>query len=289
MSERFGVPDVRCSAVVVNATASDASPGSSRWPARTLPAGTSSLTPAPIGQTIANHVISPISPAGIAVFSESGSHLIVDISGWFVGTPTPQALPPHIPLPAPTGPNEAGHYTYLFANSAGGGLFEGVSNPAATDNPLRWDPCRSIRYAVNLAGYPESHRADIEEAIDRMASATGLSFVAAGDTAFMPSFASPYEVGFDQARDQTGPYDLVIALSNETLTDAVDGSVVGRAAPVWASSRDRRYAAMCHASLVIDVDDVGGRPVWGGSGSARCCCTNSATSLDSATSTTPPR
>ncbi|TVR22380.1 MAG: sortase [Ilumatobacter sp.] len=63
-------------------------------------------------QTIANHFISRISTRGIAVYSQSGAHVVIDMAGWYIGQPAvpfrtyqnpppPAAAPPwRIEIPA---------------------------------------------------------------------------------------------------------------------------------------------------------------------------------------------
>ncbi|MEP7203963.1 MAG: sortase [Ilumatobacteraceae bacterium] len=54
-------------------------------------------------QTIANHTIVRVSTRGVSLFTQQGLHLIADLNGWYLGTPTPAALaPPVNPLYGPT-------------------------------------------------------------------------------------------------------------------------------------------------------------------------------------------
>jgi hypothetical protein len=58
-------------------------------------------------QLIANHTTSPLGTRGLALFSQTGSHLVVDVSGWYTGRPLPSVLgrpvnPPAAPPPPPT-------------------------------------------------------------------------------------------------------------------------------------------------------------------------------------------
>ncbi len=75
------------SAVVLNVTATEAAgPGYvTVWPGGDRPA-TSNLNSAIGGQTIANQVIVPIGAGGtIQLYTQTGTHLIVDVVGWFTG------------------------------------------------------------------------------------------------------------------------------------------------------------------------------------------------------------
>ena len=42
-------------------------------------------------QTIANHAIVRVSSRGVSLFTQQGLHLIADLNGWYLGTPTPLA------------------------------------------------------------------------------------------------------------------------------------------------------------------------------------------------------
>jgi sortase (surface protein transpeptidase) len=45
-------------------------------------------------QTIANHAIVRTSTRGVSLFTLQGSHMIADLNGWYLGTPTPALLSP---------------------------------------------------------------------------------------------------------------------------------------------------------------------------------------------------
>lgn len=53
--------------------------------------------------------------------------------------------------------------------------------------PGRWDPCSPVGYVVNPAFAPQTARADLAEALRRIAAVTGLRFVDEGDTDEQPS------------------------------------------------------------------------------------------------------
>ena len=53
-------------------------------------------------QTIANHAIVRVSTRGVSLFTQQGLHLIADLNGWYLGTPTNASLAPPInPLYGP--------------------------------------------------------------------------------------------------------------------------------------------------------------------------------------------
>jgi hypothetical protein len=235
---QFGLPASGIGAVVVNATITESAAGGffALWPAQTYRPLASSLNASAAGQTIANHVITPVSGGGFAFFTQNGAHLVADITGWYTGTEVATVLPPHVPLTGVNGPPKTGNYAFSIHVGS---------------QPVRWDPCRGpIRYAVNLGGYPEAERAAIGEAVERLEAATGLMFIAVGDTTDMPS---------DTARNPTGAYDMTIALGDVGQTAAVTGKVVGK-------TYNQYFTSMITASVVIDMGDVGKNPDWSSTG-----------------------
>lgn len=232
---RFGLPASGIGAVVVNATATDTAGIGffTVWPAQTYRPTTSSLNATHIGQTIANHVITPVSTGGFSFYTQTGSHLVVDIAGWYTGTELPTVLPPHVPLTGIGGPPPTPPFTFSH-------LLNGV--------PTRWNPCAPIHYLVNMGGYSDNFRPVIAEAVERLEAATGLLFIPVGDTAFMPTSANP-------SPPASAGGELVIALGDELQTDLVPGSVVGLAHILY-------FTSIFRASVVIDVGSVGSKPPW---------------------------
>jgi hypothetical protein len=231
---RATLPPTGIGAVVVNATVTETARDGffSIWPAQTYRPTASSLNATHAGQTIANHVITPVSSGGLAFYTQNGAHLIVDIAGWYTGTEvTAQGsalLPPNVPLTGPGGPPPTQPFTF---SRVVGGL------------PVRWNPCAPIRYAVNLGGYNESFRAVINEAIERLEAATGLPLVPVGDTTFMPNFGNGAQFPATAA-------DMVIALGDDLQSDLLPGNVIGRASILFGTS-------IVRASVVIDMGVVG--------------------------------
>ena len=92
------------SAIVANTTlANTRAPGfTTVYPAGTPRPLASNLNATTSAQQIANHTIVPVGVRGVAFYSQTGSHIIVDVTGWFTGTPrTSSLLPPSNPTPAP--------------------------------------------------------------------------------------------------------------------------------------------------------------------------------------------
>jgi hypothetical protein len=262
---RATIPTTGVAAVVVNATVTETLGEGyfSLWAARTYRPNVSSLNAVAPGQTFANHVISLVSEGGFNFYTQNGAHLVADVTGWFSGTPTPSVLPPAVPIPGPFGPVEAGGYIYQ-AGTFVGGYSTNVVGPQYV--PFRWNPCRPIRYAVNLNGFSAGYRSVIAEAIERVGTATGIDFQPVGDTSFTPTSADGWGLTSTQMRDHTGPYDVVIALVDESMTDLVPGSVGGLSSS--RTSYFRGVGEVIANSVVIDIGDTASDPDWvnGGAG-----------------------
>lgn len=69
---------------------------------------------------------------------------------------------------APTIPGGEGQFAFLQEQPDG--------------SPVGWDPCRPIRYEVNLDGAPEDAEEMVATAVERTSEATGLSFELVGET-----------------------------------------------------------------------------------------------------------
>jgi hypothetical protein len=94
-------------AVVANVTAVDAR--GAGWfavlAARTPMQVVSNVNVVAEHDNVPNHVISRISTAGLAVYSQSGAHVLVDLAGYFTGTPATPTEPAYVnPPPPPIGP-----------------------------------------------------------------------------------------------------------------------------------------------------------------------------------------
>ncbi|CAM9528255.1 unnamed protein product [Phaeothamnion confervicola] len=102
----------QAAATVVNLTATETRGAGffTGYPARTALPSTSNLNATGAGQTVANHAILRTSDRGIAVYTQSGAQVIVDVAGYFTGRPVIGTLPaptnvvPPPPPPPPPSP-----------------------------------------------------------------------------------------------------------------------------------------------------------------------------------------
>lgn len=168
-ASRRGIPASGVSALVVNATATEATAAGyftlfGAGLGRPLASNLNVNFP---GQTVPNHAVVPLSSVGFSFFTSSGASLIVDVAGYFTGTaPAPEAG--YVPNTS-AGPPSTGPHGFLYQMSDG--------------TYARWNPCSAITYQVNYSGAPGFARSEVAKAIAKVEAATGLDFVDLGDTA----------------------------------------------------------------------------------------------------------
>lgn len=109
-------------------------------------------------------------------------------------------------LPAPEVVDAGG--TYAFA----------MTQPGSSE-PVSWDPCEAVEYAVNPAGMPDGARPLVDRAIARISAATGLDFEDDGDTDRRPFTGSVVSFGSSQP--------LVIGWADATEYPELGGPVAG--------------------------------------------------------------
>lgn len=112
------------SAVVVNLTVTNGYPGYwTAFAAGTTRPSTSNVNVDEANMTVPNQAIVPISAQGLAVYSEAGGHLLIDIAGWYTGATAPVSgdglfvpIAPQRLLDTRTEPDPLGYSISLFHN-----------------------------------------------------------------------------------------------------------------------------------------------------------------------------
>ena len=64
------------------------------YPAGVERPATSNLNVTEFDQIIANHAVVRLGTRGVSLFTQSGTHLVADVTGWYLGTPDASTLPP---------------------------------------------------------------------------------------------------------------------------------------------------------------------------------------------------
>jgi len=128
--------------------------------------------------------------------------------------PTPGREAADEPLGAPL-PAPAGGGTPLF-----------VAEQPDSDEPVAYDPCRPIHYVMRPDNAPAGGEAIVHQAVDRVASVTGLQFVYDGSTDEQPSRdREPYQP--DRYGDRWAP--VVIAWQTDEENTSFLTDVAGEA------------------------------------------------------------
>jgi hypothetical protein len=85
----------------------------------------------------------------------------------------------------------------------GQGSYAFLQTQQGSDEPVAWDPCEPIEYAVNPAGAPDEWQDLVAEAVADVEWATGLEFSDAGTTdrrpfarGYQPALGQPVVIGF---------------------------------------------------------------------------------------------
>lgn len=132
-------------------------------------------------------------------------------------------------LTLPTG--DAGVSSYRVQAPATDGFSEGIGatftvgigagNPRAFDYlttpPVRWDPCTTIGYRVNLTEAPDDALEDVRRAIGLASQATGVRYKYLGTTKVVPGAK-----GADTPETYPAGTDLVIAYTTPAKTRLLD-------------------------------------------------------------------
>jgi hypothetical protein len=135
-------------------------------------------------------------------------------------------------LPAPTIVERGGTFTYA------------LTQPGSSE-PVGWDPCRTVAYAVNPDGMPAGARPLVDRAIARISAATGLELEDDGDTD-----RRPFEGSFLRFR---GSGAVVIGWADAAEYPELGGEVagVGGAAPEEGADGRLHYVG---GGVVLDTD-----------------------------------
>ena len=119
----FG-PDNQVSAAALNLTGTESMIGGfvTAFPSGVARPQASNLNVDTWDQTVANHAIVRVSTRGVSVFTLQGLHMIADLSGWYLGPPTPAVLPqPTNPTYGPATALELGTPSIGLATAVGTG------------------------------------------------------------------------------------------------------------------------------------------------------------------------
>ncbi|GAC1587807.1 MAG: hypothetical protein NVS3B21_03020 [Acidimicrobiales bacterium] len=159
-------------------------------------------------------------------------------------------LSPGVPVVAssvPTGNTNA--FSYLVANADG--------------SPARFNPCAAIHYVTNLGAAPAGAAAMVSGALDRISTASGMSFVNDGPTTEIPNSGRP---AVQPTRYGNSWAPVVIAWAHTSQSDLLPGgNTIGEGGSSWVSQGGPKIFVT--GEVVIDADSTANLPVSFGSGS----------------------
>jgi LPXTG-site transpeptidase (sortase) family protein len=148
----------RAAAVVMTTTLVDAEgPGFvSVWSAGSSKPTASTVNASYRRQTIANHVITPVSYRGVSLYTSQPMHLLADVSGWFTGAPAPiVSKPVSNVLPAVNG------RVIIGAIGVDAPLGDGLRDDTLDISPMHWSlsSMPGELGTMNILGHRSSHGA----------------------------------------------------------------------------------------------------------------------------------
>lgn len=178
---RSGVPSA-ASAIVTNTTAASArNPGFvTSFPAGTARPVVSTLNLGYAGHTVANHAIVPVTGRGMSFYTDRGTHLIVDVAGYFSGSAAsaiyaaPANPEPKVSFPGRIEIPRIGLNTMLRS---------GIDLPTVDAGPSHWPSTAGPGGIGNVAifGHRVSHTHPFRD-IDDLAAGDSIYLTAEGVT-----------------------------------------------------------------------------------------------------------
>jgi hypothetical protein len=127
----------------------------------------------------------------------------------------------------------------------------------APDKPTRWNPCTSIHYAVNAAEAPAGSLNTVQQAISRLATATGITFVFDGTTTEVPT--SQWGYG-PSPSFPNGWQPLLIGFAHDEESDLLEGDNAGTGYPVTVEFTATGERVDVSGAVAIDADQMAGLP-----------------------------
>lgn len=126
----------------------------------------------------------------------------------------------------------------------GSGSFRFAATQRGSDEPVGYDPCRPVRWEINLDGAPEDGEELVATGFDRIAAATGLSFTRVGTTD---------DRDFHDDGRAFGNDPVLVGWADDDEVSQLEGDVVGLAGSSWRSlgAGRREYVT---GSVVLERD-----------------------------------
>jgi hypothetical protein len=132
------------------------------------------------------------------------------------------------------------------AAPAGGGYAFLAHQPGDPASPVAYSPCRPIRVQVDPQGGPPDAVALVQQAMARVAAATGLRFEYAGLSAARPQWRSAYLPALAE-----GDSPVLVSWATPAEVAQLGGGVAGIGGSVWVSTGGERHYVT--GGITLDV------------------------------------
>lgn len=118
--------------------------------------------------------------------------------------------------------------------------------------PVRYDPCRPLRWTVNPAAMPDGAEQLVRQAVQSVQDATGLAFEYVGYTDEAVAFDRP----LFQERYGPGFVPILIGFSTADVVSELSGSVtgLGGSSAVYGAYGDQRF--LRSGVVIMDTEDL---------------------------------
>lgn len=124
------------------------------------------------------------------------------------------------------------------------------TQPGRPNQPVAWDPCREIRYAINPDGSTDEADeavAFVQEAVEVVSGLTGLQFDYVGETDRRPSWEADLV-----PRGRSEP--VLIAWATEDEVEELEGDVAGVGGAVAQEAPSGRWLRYVTGQVTLDTD-----------------------------------
>ena len=207
-------PNGGVASVVTNVTITDADRAGfvTAYAAGTARPPTSAVNPAFWNHTVANAAVTRVSERGLAYWSLAGTDLVVDLAGWFVGTPVAATEPP-----APNTPTRS--RALLVGDSTLAGIELYTDSWAALrgfDSVIDAESCRRLMRPSCLSNVTNRTPNTAVEAILGTPGTLDIVVVKAGFNDWFSDFPTEFDAVVNASRSK-GAHTIIWFTQNETV------------------------------------------------------------------------
>jgi hypothetical protein len=180
----------------------------------------------------------PRSTTSVPAEEESDATFVLDGRSYSYPTPAPEADEP-LGQPAPL--------------HRGGSFAFARIQPGTDDDPVTWDPCRTIHVVVSDEAAPDRAEGIVEEALATLSEATGLHIEIEGTTT-EPAAEARAPVQPDRYGDRWAP--VLVAWTDPTVVPALDGDTGGLGGAVAVAPLGGGPAVYVTGQLLLDAPQM---------------------------------